>query len=411
MNKITLYKNPLYACFTKRKLAKILSSNNLEVKIAEIRNPDYHFLDKKRVFYQSKITKELFDKKPKDYDTSKYREFNDSCKKHKDVLRRISYLLSKSKMPEYLFSKKESDYKRNALYHLGNTKFILLDIDSFYPNCKFKFVKDFFAKESGLHMSKTVIDSKGLIEKNESDVATSMAKIVTVPVSESKNIVDRIIPQGYPTSTIVSYFSYKEMFDEIYKIALKYDCKFSTYVDDLTFSYSNQNIDCDQLIEEVRFVLGKYGHKISEKKIKIIDIEKKYGENEETILPIITGIIVKRYSARASSKMHSKMNRAYKRYVSMGEPSNSTEYIKKWEYMTVLNGMYSTIEYIEPSSTHASRLNIEKLIKKEKNKYPLDISIKKIKLIKFENKVFDAYKHGTIRDFVNKNKSKLIKNK
>lgn len=35
-------------------------------------------------------------------------------------------------MPEYLFSKKESDYKRNALYHIGNTKFILLDINSFF---------------------------------------------------------------------------------------------------------------------------------------------------------------------------------------------------------------------------------------------------------------------------------------
>ena len=63
MKKNTVYKNDLYACYSKRKLAKLLSNKDLKVYTKEIRNPDHHFLNKKRTFYQSKVTKEIFDKK------------------------------------------------------------------------------------------------------------------------------------------------------------------------------------------------------------------------------------------------------------------------------------------------------------------------------------------------------------
>ena len=87
----------------KKKLAGFLSNKELKVYTKEIRNPDYHFLNKKRTFYQSKLTKEIFDKKPSDYSSSKYREFSDSCDKHKKVLRQICFYLSQIKMPEYFF--------------------------------------------------------------------------------------------------------------------------------------------------------------------------------------------------------------------------------------------------------------------------------------------------------------------
>ena len=326
----TVYKNSLYACYSKRKLAKLLSNKDLKVHTKEIRNPDHHFLNKKRTFYQSKVTKEIFDKKPTDYSPSKYREFSDSCDKHKKVLRQICFYLSQIKMPEYLFSKKESDYKRNALYHIGNTKFILLDINSFFPNCKFKRVKDFFAKESGLHMVKEKKDKDGNIIVYESDVADRMAKIVTVPI-DSSTTCERIIPQGYPTSPIVSFLSYREMFDRINNVAIKYNCRFTTYVDDLSFSYKDSTFDPNDLVAEVSSILKDYNHSISEKKIKIIDIEKKLGPNEQLILPLITGLTVKRYCVRASKKMHSKMNKLFNKFISMGEPKNEFEYIKKWK--------------------------------------------------------------------------------
>ena len=403
----TVYKNSLYACHSKSQLAKLLSNKDLKVYPKEIRNPDYHFLNKKRTFYQSKVTKEIFDKKPTDYLPSKYREFSDTCDKHKKVLKQICFYLSQIEMPEYLFSKKESDYKRNALYHMGNTKFILLDINSFFPNCKFKRVKNFFAKESGLHMVKDKKDKDGNIIVYESDVADRMAKIVTVPI-DSSTTGERIIPQGYPTSPIVSFLSYKEMFDKINDVAIKYNCRFSTYVDDLSFSYKDSTFDPNDLINEVNNILNDYNHSISEKKIKIIDIEKELGPNEQLILPLITGLTVKKYCVRASKKMHSKMNKLFSRFISMGEPKDEFEYIKKWKCFISLNGMFNTIEYVEPSSTKKNREHIKRVIENNKKNFAFHVSVKRVEQLKYEKKVFDAYKNNTLAEFINKNKSKLI---
>lgn len=364
-------------------------------------------MNKKRTFYQSKTTKEIFDKKPTDYKTSKYREFSDSCEKHKKVLRQICFLLSQIEMPEYLFSKKESDYKRNALYHIGNTKFILLDINSFFPNCRFKRVKDFFAKESGLYMVNEKKDKDGNIIVCESDVADRMAKIVTVPV-DSSNASERIIPQGYPTSPIVSFLSYKDMFDKINNVAIKCNCKFSTYVDDLSFSYKDSTFDPKDLITEVNNILNDYNHSISAKKVKIIDIEKELGPNEQLVLPLITGLTVKRYCVRASKKMHSKMNKLFNKFISMGEPKNEFEYIDKWKCFVSLNGIFNTIEYVEPPSTKKNREHIKKEINKNKNNYVFHIKVQRVEQLKYERKIFDAYKNGTLNEFISKNKNKLI---
>ncbi|UKI27144.1 MAG: hypothetical protein L6V91_00170 [Bacilli bacterium] len=62
---------------------------------------------------------------------------------------------------------------------------------------------------------------------------------------------------------------------KINDVSIKYNCKFSTYVDDISFSYKDNNFNPNDLITEVSNILNDYGHSISEKKIKIIDIEKK----------------------------------------------------------------------------------------------------------------------------------------
>ena len=70
-------------------------------------------------------------------------------------------------------------------------------------------------------MVKEKKDKDGNIIVYESDVADRMAKIITVTISSS-NAGERIIPQGYPTSPIVSFLSYKEMFDKINDVAIKF---------------------------------------------------------------------------------------------------------------------------------------------------------------------------------------------
>jgi hypothetical protein len=121
-----------------------------------------------------------------------------------------------------------------------------MDISSFYPNTQFRYIKSFFAKESGFNMAKYNEKKK----KIESDVADSFARLVTTPSGKNPNI--RTVPQGFPTSTMISYFAYKEMFDRIYNLAEQKGLRFSTYVDDLTFSYNDSiDINWHEFVSEV----------------------------------------------------------------------------------------------------------------------------------------------------------------
>lgn len=402
----SIHKSKLYSCTNKRIIAGLLSNKTerITVKTAEIRNPDYHFLEKRKVFYKSKLTGEIFTDKPVDYSTSKYREFSDACSRHKKILKNLNYYLSEIPTPNYLFSRKDSDYKKNALYHIGSKKFILLDINSFFPNCKFTVIRNFFIKESGFNMI-NVIENGNKITY-ETDVADSLARLVTCPFENNSN--KRYVPQGYPTSTLICFFAYKEMFDEINELANKYSVKFSTYVDDLTFSYNTLSVDENSFITEIKTIVKKYGHTINNKKIKYVNIEEIVGPNQDKQLPCITGVIVKRYKARASIKMHKKLNRLFSKLNSFGRIKNKNDYIKKWELYVSLVGIYNTIDYIEPAHTRKKRENIKKLINRNKKNFLFNVSIKRIKQLKWQQQIYDAYRTNTLKEFAKKHKEKLI---
>lgn len=265
MGKIKSSNSPLYNCGKKSYLAKKLSNirKNVIVSTKELRNVPYYFDKEDKVFYESKTTHQRFNTKPMNYSPKKYRMFNDPSKRRKIVLRKLNLFLKDIKTPDYLYSVSERDYVKNAKKHLGNSNYILMDISSFFPNCNYKRIKNWFMAKSGL----------GCVE----DVASSLVYLVTVP-SKSKY---REVPQGYPTSTLICYFSYKEMFDEIYQLASKYKITFTTYVDDLTFSYTDHNkFDESKFCDDVRTIVLKYGHCINEKKLKIytVFVHQKMGK-------------------------------------------------------------------------------------------------------------------------------------
>ena len=156
------------------------------------------------VFYENKKTKKRYSKKPKDYTSKKYRKFTDVKEPRKTALKQLNKYLSELSIPNYVFAKTDGGYVKNAKRHKGNTSFLLIDIASFYPNCKFKYVKQFFMSGAGLKM--------------KNDLAQRMAELVTIPSVNSKV---RIIPQGFPTSTLISFFAYRQMFAELNKIAVE----------------------------------------------------------------------------------------------------------------------------------------------------------------------------------------------
>lgn len=390
MGKIKCSRSPLYNCGKKSYLAKKLSNveKNVILSAKELRNVPYYFDKDDKVFYESKTTHQRFTKKPANYSTRKYRMFNDPSKRRKIVLRKLNTYLNNIETPNYLYSVSERDYVKNAKRHIGNSNYILMDISSFFPNCNYKKIKEWLMAKSGLGCSE--------------DIASALMYLMTVP----SKIRYREVPQGYPTSTLICYLSYKRMFDEIHKLATENKVTFTTYVDDLTFSFNDKVVlDEAKFCDEVRMIVAKYGHVINEKKLKIYHCTCP--PDDKTIQPIITGVFLKRYKVRASFKMHSKMKRLFNKLI-MFEITDSNTYIKAWSLFLSLQGITQTINLIEPNKTKESRKEIIRFLTNKKEDFPYETSIAKIKKLKYEEAIYTAYKYGNLREFIQDNKEKLF---
>lgn len=152
-------------------------------------------------------------------------------------------MLQKNWRPEWLISgEKGKSYIDNGMAHRSNSYALTIDIKSFYDNCKREYVYRFF-KEKLL---------------TSPDVAEILTNIVTY---------NGLVPTGCPTSQIIAYYAYEDMFNEIATIAKEYCCTFTLYVDDMAFS-STTPFDYKKLSREIDIALRKYGHKPKYKKVK-----------------------------------------------------------------------------------------------------------------------------------------------
>ena len=124
-----------------------------------------------------------------------------------------------------------------------NGKYVLtIDIKKFYDNCTREPVYQFFVQKL----------------KTSPDVAEILTNIITYSGG---------IPTGCPTSQLMAFYAYSDMFSEISDLAKQCGCKFTLYVDDMTFS-STKPFSPNQLRQMIDCVLRKYGHKPKYPKVK-----------------------------------------------------------------------------------------------------------------------------------------------
>ncbi|WP_274930934.1 hypothetical protein, partial [Francisella tularensis] len=71
----------------------------------------------------------------------------------------------------------------------------------------------------------------------------------------------RHLVQGSCVSQILSFYCNKDMFDEVYKYSKERNINFTLYVDDLSFS-SSQNFDAKEIISKVNKILHRNGYKV-----------------------------------------------------------------------------------------------------------------------------------------------------
>lgn len=226
---IPLNQCALYKCRSKKRLAELLGLDAGDLASA-----------REWIVYKKK-----FEPKPA---KGEYRTIYAPGKKLKRVQSRIKVLLERIEKPEWVFSgAKGKCHVDNGSYHAGDKYFVLADIASFYSGCTRDAVYRFFLDDL----------------KTSPDVACKLADLTTV-LDGGK----RFIPTGSPASQLVAYFAYKDMFDELACCAVRYGCRFSLYVDDLTVSSESPISNPKSIMDQMAKTLRAYGHQIKREKTR-----------------------------------------------------------------------------------------------------------------------------------------------
>lgn len=193
----SIEKSPLYRLRSKKKLAILLGL------------PENYF----KTIHTYKYYK--FCKKKKD---GLEREINNPEDELKIIQKKVFNLLNRIEKPNWIISgRKKLSYVDNAKFHQLNDYICTIDIEKFYDSTKEIYVYNFFRH----------------ILKMEIDIATILTKLVTY---------EGRIPTGTPTSQLIAFLSYKDIFFKINEICNKEEITFSLYVDDITLS-SNKVIN------------------------------------------------------------------------------------------------------------------------------------------------------------------------
>ena len=214
----------LYKCRTKKRLERLLCLEPGGLKM----------IDNIIGYHKFEIDKKHSNEK---------REITAPDKTLKAIQRRILYLLHRVIRPDWLISgEKQKCYIDNGRAHLDGKYVLTVDIKKFYDNCTREPVYQFFVRKL----------------KTSPDVAKKLTDIITYNGG---------IPTGCPTSQIMAFYAYSDMFLEIFDLAKQCSCKFTLYVDDMTFS-SKEPFSPEQLRQRIDRVLRKYGHKPKYPKVK-----------------------------------------------------------------------------------------------------------------------------------------------
>ena len=159
-------------------------------------------------------------------------------KRVESYTKRVLNLLNKIEKPDWVISStKEKSYLDNAHYHIGAQYVCTTDIRSFYNNCSRDRVYQFLQK---------LLTSP--------DVAKLLSDITTL----------NYIPTGSPSSQILAYFAYEEMFINMFNVSQEFNCKMTLYVDDLTFSKGN-SFNYQKLINYIDIEARKFDHSLKYK--------------------------------------------------------------------------------------------------------------------------------------------------
>jgi retron-type reverse transcriptase len=191
----------------------------------------------------------------------------------KNVQARIHDLLIRIELPDYVFSPARGrSYIDNARFHIGQPVVRQLDITNFFPSTPAQRVTQFFKQKL----------------RCSPDVSWLLTELVTY---------EKRLPTGAPSSPIIAYYSYCDLWQDIANVLAISRCRFSIYVDDITVS--GENVP-DRLIWEVKKMIHEAGLKYHKEK------HYRHGFSE------VTGVIVKEGGLSLPHRIHERTYKAQK---------------------------------------------------------------------------------------------------
>jgi len=175
-----------------------------------------------------------------------------------EIIYNLKSLLDRLELPEHLQGGvKEHSPKTNASYHTGKPAVLNFDIADFFPSIKPIYVYRLFNKRLGCSR----------------DVSCTLTRLVTL---------NGELPQGSPTSTVVSNLIILPLAERINKLAKKHSSDYTQFVDDGTISGPGYIENLRPLIDKI---IRQEGLRASPKPHKRTT---KYQHEEQ----IVTGVAV-----------------------------------------------------------------------------------------------------------------------
>jgi RNA-directed DNA polymerase len=186
---------------------------------------------------------------------------------------RVHTLLSRVAVPKYLHSAIQGrSYVSNAAAHGSIVPVVKIDVKKFFPSVSRAAVFRFFEEQL----------------RCRRDVAGLLADLLTYNAH---------LPTGGSASPIIAYYSFKNMFDEIERLARSRDVTMTCYVDDMTLSGARAN---KALLREIQQIISKHGLK-SHKAYKFSASEPK----------VVTGVCITADGPRVPNKLHLKIKNGF----------------------------------------------------------------------------------------------------
>jgi RNA-directed DNA polymerase len=185
---------------------------------------------------------------------------------------RVHQLLARVETPNYLHSSvRGRSYITNAREHISFAPSAKLDLKKFFPSVTRHSLYQFFYHR--MHCAR--------------DVAGLISRLLTC---------DGRLATGSRASSILAYYCFKEMFDELHALAIQCGLVLTCYVDDITFTGAG----AAQCLADARQIIASHGmrsHKV-----------KSFPRGRPRI---VTGVLVTSGGIRLPNRRHLKIKAQY----------------------------------------------------------------------------------------------------